>query len=233
MTRSWKRAVIGAAAVAGLAGGCATSKSASAPEIKDDWVARVPPEQMGPVNDARDSKRKAEDDVARAEVAVKDAKNELDVAKNRHAAQKKMGDAERAALKAAQDRGDPQALTSATQRTQRAELQEKVQKAVVDFGQQRVEAREAALDLAKAELKLKENTLARVEYEALSARKDTRVQDVDPQSFVAATQQREADIAQRKAKLNQEESELRTARENWQRLNEQLQAAGEATTPAG
>jgi colicin import membrane protein len=61
----------------GLASGCASTPKP--PEVRDEWVARVPPEQMGPVNDARTSLRMTNDEAVRTGVALQDAKRQVEV----------------------------------------------------------------------------------------------------------------------------------------------------------
>jgi len=228
----WKKALLGAAAVAVLGTGCATSK-ASAPEIKDDWVARVPADQMQPINDARDTRRQSEDEFKRAEVAVKDARNQLDVTENRHAAARSLREAEEASVKAAKAKGDQTLIDSAQKRLNHAQLSEKASQANVDLRRQTLEAAEAKRDLAKAHQKLSETQLQHAEFKALQQEKDTRVQNMDPQQFDAAIQQRQAEITQNEAKVNKEEMDVRNAEQKLQQMNEQLRAAGPASTPAG
>ena len=222
----WMRAVIGAIAVAGLASGCASKSAKSSPEIKSEWVAPIPPEDMQPVTQARAEQTELQQQISRDEIELKDAKNELKATKTRQSAAKKSLDAENTMLKSAQSQGDQQLIDEAQARVNQAQLHHQVSEAAVTVGEERISAMEAALGLTKAQEKRQEVEVSQTEYTALKDQGDTRVQDIDPNAFNVSLQQRDADIAAQQAKLNQAQSDsLRTAQKSWQTLNDQLEAS--------
>lgn len=221
----WRRVLGSALAVALLGlGGCSSGRSST--RVDEEWLARVPPAQMEEVRKVRLVQSKAQDETVRAEVAVEDAKKELEVARRNEEAAKARREADEAALRAARETAQGASIVQAQQRLREADLELAAAQAEVDFRERTVRTREA-LELMRArELAVADAEVAQTEYLALRRSGDVRARQLSG-----------ADFAQRLAEArsaawetqNQVEAHLqlqRQARARWQQLSEQLQGYG-------
>lgn len=195
MKALWRTALL--LAPLGLAAACATTKGP--PEVKDEWVARIPESEMGPIFDARADVRRSRDELNRAEVAVKDAKRDHDVQKGLQDAEKERLDALGKAIEAARSTGDPAQIRDAQERHARGQEMFDVAKERADVGKGRVEVAELERDLARVGVRRAEVAVEQAEYQQLRAMNDTRIRDLNPAAF-------EAEFAE----LTARESELQT-----------------------
>lgn len=219
----WSLSLLMAAA---LLTSCAKGK---APEVREDWLARVPPGQMQPVEQARGELRQAQNDKNRAEVNLQDAKNRLDVAKAERDAAKSRVDAAENQVKFARNTGDAQRVRSAQDQLSQAEAGMTAAEAQVEWAEANREAAEARVDWAEAQVGVHEALLRQAEYQVLADAKDTRVEDMDPQSFEAEVAARRADAAQARQEMERKEQQVATAYEKW---DEARSRAGEQSQPA-
>ena len=95
-----------------LLGGCASHQRSSA-KVDKEWVARVPPEQLGGVRQAQLTEDQAREEIPRAHVATQDAEQALEVARRNEDAAKARHEADELALKAAKETGDLAAIEQA------------------------------------------------------------------------------------------------------------------------
>lgn len=206
----WSTSLVAAALLAG----CAHHKG-KAPEIKEDWLARVPPGEMQPVERARSDLRQAKDNQNRAEVGLQDAKNRLDVAKAEQDAAKSRVDAAENQVKAARNTGDAQRVQRAQTELSQAEAGRAAADAKVDWADANREAAQARVDYAKAAVKTQEAQVKQAEYQVLARTNDTRVKDMHPESFQAEVNAREADEAKAQGTVREKEQKVASAYQRW------------------
>src|SRR5690606_34159932 len=202
-------------AAAALLTGCARGH---APKIEENWLARVPPEQMGPVERARAALQQAENE-----------KNRLDVAKSeRNAAQSRVKAAENQ-VELARNTGDANAVEKAEGELAKAEAGLAAAEAQVEWAEANREAAEARVKYAEAEVRTHEALLSQAQYQVLADANDTRVRDMDPQSFEAEVSARRAEAAQARRELQEKEQKVASAYQKW---DEARSRAQESDRPA-
>jgi chromosome segregation ATPase len=226
----------GMAATVFLLAACGGAREArdtsTAPKIDEAWLARVPPEDMAPVEDARTQLRAQEDELSRARVAKQDAENQRTVARNEEETAKAAVKTAESQLKAAEAQGQAPEIAEARAALERARLARQVAEANRQRADQAVEVADARIEAQEAEVKLARNFVSQAEYRALLANGDTRAAELDPAAFdqAIATSQNEANQAQ--ARVQQREQKLQTAARRHDQLRQQLQASQPAP-PAG
>src|SRR3954465_2542192 len=100
MVRSW---VAGVLFLAACGGG---RMNGEVPTIHDSWVAQLPADAKGPIEEAKAQHREARDEVARAQVAVDDAQRERETAAAQIDAARTDENTRKETVQAAQSRGD-------------------------------------------------------------------------------------------------------------------------------
>ena len=207
-------------AAAALLTGCARGH---APKVKEDWLARVPPSQMQPVEQARAELQQAQNEKNRAEVSLQDARNRLDVAKaERDAAESRVKAAENQ-VDLARNTGDSQRVKEAQSQLTQAEAGMAAAEAQVEWAEANRDAAEARVKYAEAEVRTHEALLSQAQYQVLADANDTRVEDMDPQSFEAEVSARRADSAQARRELQEKEQNVATAYQKWDEARSRAQ----------
>ncbi len=225
------RAILwGAFGVAVLGGGCAAQR-AQTPEIKEEWVARVPADQLEPVNTAREDRRRAEDEATRAEVAANDANNEVSVKKSFTDAADKRVEAAQKALDAAKDTGNQNAIDQAQAALDQANQQKQVAKAELKYTEEQRDVAKAEHEYAKARVNTQDALLEQAEYQVLKDSGDTRVKDLEPYKFeqavtTARNKEREAQL-----KISDEQSQLASAEQSLNDARQQTGIGGAGEAP--
>ncbi len=218
-----KRAILWTAfGVAVLTGGCAAQR-AQGPQIKDEWVARVPPDQLEPVNQAREDHRRAEDDATRAKVAVSDAENQVSVKKSIKKAEDTRVDAAKKAIDAAKQTGDQNQIQQAEASLHDAESQRNTTDAELKVAQQQHDLAKAKHEYAEAQLRTKNALLEQAEYQVLQQTGDTRVKDLDPHEFEQAITESRNHEREAQIKISDAQSQLASAEKA---LNDARQQTG-------
>lgn len=221
----WSLSLLAAAA---LLFGCARGK---APEIKEDWLARVPPSQMKPVEQAREELRAAQNDKNRADVALQDAENRLHVAKAERDAARSRVEAAENQVKLARNTGDAKRVQQAQAQLSQAEAGLAAADAQVEWAEANREAARARVKYAEEEVDVHEALLRQAEYQVLADANDTRVENMDPQTFEAEVAQQKAEAAQARQELEQREQQVATAYEKWDEAR--TKAGSQSQPPPG
>ena len=138
-------------------GGTSARDRTTAPKIDDAWLARVSPENLAPVEDARAQRQAQEDELNRAKVAQQDAENQLTIAKNEERTAKAAVDTAKARLEAAKQQGQAPETNQAQVGLEKARLAHRVAEANRERADQAVEAAKARVTGQEKEVKLAEN----------------------------------------------------------------------------
>ncbi len=225
--------VCGALLLGACAGGQKGPEMAEAPKIEDSWLARVPAQDLGNVEQARTERRMAQDEVDRAQVDVTDAENQLKVSESKIAAAESQVEAADAQVEAAKQTGDRMRIEEAEQNLEDRKLAAQAAEQRVEMEKARVDAAKTRHQLAEARLGTRDVMVSRAEYETLRAQGDTRVADIDPTRFDQAIADRRAREAQLEGQLAEKERSVIAAQSKYDDLQYQLQARQPQTSPAG
>ncbi len=220
MVQESRRTLLGMAAVAlmGLSA-CGTARSST--EVEDAWLARVPREQLGGVEAARAEQRQAQDEVTRAEVAVRDAERELEVTRREADAARSRWEADKASLDAARARGQQEGIdrAQASLRTSEAELA--AAQAQVDWRRKAVDAEKARRQLEERRVEVADAQLSLAEYQALRDSGDVRAQQLAEGDFHAALARAESRRADAERRVQSQAEQEQQARAQWEDLRDQ------------
>lgn len=222
---SWRRVLVGVlgAVLLGL-GGCSSGRSST--RVDEQWMARVPQEQMQDVRVAQSTQRKAAEEVMRNEVALQDAKKARDVARHNESAADAHKKATEASLKAARSQGQSQGINQAQQALRGAELESSTAQAESEYRDRAVKTLEGLKDMRARELEVADAELSQQQFLALQRSGDVRAQELSGPAF-------DKKVAEARLKADKQQREVdgllqkeRQARAQWQQLSNQTQAYG-------
>lgn len=202
------------------------------PEVEDSWLARVPKENLGSVDQARATHRQAQDDVARSELARRDAERMLDVADHERDAANAKVKASKAALNAALSKGQLEGQQAAQGELEEAERVLAASEAKVQWRQEQIRAqhfekqwRERLADAAQAELSL-------AEYQALKQSNDVRANQLSEAEFREAITKAQQEAAKERLEVERQYQDARNAYARWAQMQQQLEGYGGSGPPA-
>lgn len=210
---------------AGLAfvGACAHG-SARSDTVSDDVLARVPPDRMAEVNQARLDVNKAKDTLARENLRLSQSQKYVDVASNEVKIAEDQLNRDKSAEDAASYARNGQAASQsqstmglARQREQVAQAHVKSANDLVAYAQERVNAAQKAVDLANA--RLEESKL-----KAVQASGDPAAKDIDGDAIARRVQDSRVALVQERTKVEQAKTNAAASRSSWVALRDQLPA---------
>jgi len=206
-----------------FAGACAHGSSRS-DTVSDEALARVPPDRMAEVNQARLDVSKAKDNLARENLRLNKAKKYVDVANSEvKIAEEQLNrnqSAQDAANYARNDQAAEQsqsAMGLARQREQVAKGHVKAANDLVAYAQTRVGAAQKAVDLANARLE-------QAKFKAVQASGDPVANSIDGQAIAKRVEDTRVALEQERTKVAQSKANASASRTSWIALREQLPA---------
>jgi len=211
----FRNTLLGTLSAVMLVTGCASGGG----EMKDEWLARVPQEQMSGVESARAGERQALDDVNRAEVAKGDAERALEVAKSQRDSAKSSLKADETSLEAATAQGQAPGITSSTNALETGKLKSQAVDAQVVWREKDLAAAEANIDLRREQVKVAEAQRKLAQYQALRNTNDVRVKDYSENDFREALKDAQEDAAEVQEKVSKLQAEAGDAKSEFDRLN--------------
>jgi len=214
-------------AALGLALACAhggSEKKAKYTPVSDADLGRLPPDRLGPIVQARADASGSHDAVARSQLRLQQAQQELSYAKADATAA--AADDQRAAaeINAAKQAGDQGMMGRAIELTEAAKLRHQAADAHQAYAQKLVQAAQADLEAAKAGEALAAARLERAKLTALQQAEIPAATKYDPaqlEAHVAQVQQAEAAA---RTKASQADNDALVARQAWQGLDQRWQA---------
>jgi colicin import membrane protein len=216
------RMLVAVAALA-VAGACAHGSTRS-DTVSDEALARVPPDQMAAVNQARLDLNKANDSVARENLRLNKAKKYVDVANNEVKIAQEQLNRDKSAQEAANYARNDQASTQsqsamglARQREQVANAHVKSANELVNYAQARVDAAQKAVDLANARLE-------QAKFKAVQASDKPSAANIDGPAIAKKVEDARIGLEQERAKVSQAKANASAARTSWIALRDQLPA---------
>ena len=217
--------VLAAMAALAVAGACAHGSSVKSDTVSDEALARVPPDKMAGVNQARLDVAKAKDTLARENLSHEKANRYIEVAKNEVAIAKAQIDRSESAQKAADYARNDQATSQSQSAMGLARQREQVANSHVNAAQElekysaaRVSAAQKAVDLANARLE-------QAEFKAVQATGDPVINNIDGQAIAKRVEDTRVALEQDRAKVSQTKASASAARSSWVALRDQLPAA--------
>ena len=222
---SWRRVLAGVlgAGLLGL-GGCSGGRSNA--KVDEDWMARVPEPQMEEVRKVRIVQNKAQDEVARARLAVEDGKQALEVARDRLEAAKAQREADESAVLAARATAYGPDIARAESALRESDLELKTAEAEVGFRERTVVTREAMERMRARELAVADAELAQTEYQALLRSGDVRARRLSAADFAEALAKARSEAWETQREVDALLQRQRQAQARWQQLDAQTQAYG-------
>ena len=209
--------------VAGAVGltGCSLFQKGS-DSVTPEQLARIPADQLGPVNEAKTELQKATDEVARRDGALQSSQNEVNVAKQELNVANAQLDQSKALLSQANfDRNSEEGLKAARAQT--------VNQAKQEEAQAHVSAANAAADLANAQKREAEalRNLAQAKLdltggEALKASGDPSGKNVNIDSMRSKVEDRSKQVEQARNDVAKLQTQAERERAAWQVANEHL-----------
>ena len=216
------RVLVLSAALA-FAGACAHG-SARSDTVRDDVLARVPPDRMAEVNQAREDVNKAKDNLARENLRLNQAKKYVDVASNEAKIAEDQLNRDKAAQEAANYARNDKAATQsqsamglARQREQVAQAHGKAANDLVVYAQERVNAAQKAVDLANARLE-------QAKFKAVQASGDPAAKNIDGDAIAKRVEDSRVGLEQERNKVTQAKANASASRSSWVALRDQLPA---------
>jgi hypothetical protein len=207
--------------------GCA-STGGQGQRVGDPDLGRLAPSQMAPVDEARQFRASAHDELARAKLRLQDSQHEVARAEaDRQAASAAAARAE-VENKLAQETRDPAQLERARQAQQQAELQKAAAEAHTEYAKGLQEANEASLEAANRQVQLAE---ARLEWSKLQALQQadipaaTRYDAGKFQESASDAQKRFDEALERARELH---GHADASQQRWRDAQRQMQARGGA-----
>jgi colicin import membrane protein len=216
-----------AATLAAVAlGGCWVFRGRG-PELRpvsDADFGVLSPDQMGPVDTARGSLFAARDAVVRAQLRLREARNEVDLARlDRTAAQ---AEAQRAAgtVRAAGESADPSAQARAKELAEAARLRIEAAQAHATYAERLVEARKADVEAAGARVRIAEAELERSKLTALEEARIPAARNYDPRPLDALVARAQSAAQERAAAARAADQRAAEAQGAWRTLSQRYQA---------
>ncbi|WP_043710940.1 hypothetical protein [Corallococcus macrosporus] len=204
-----------------LLGGCASHRASSSAKVEEEWVARVPPDELGSVQQAALAEEQAREQITRTQVARKDAEAAKEVAQRNEEAAKSRHAAARLALKSAEDTGDSAAIEQAQATACTAQHAVTLAEAETAWRDDAVTTLKSLEDMRQRELDVADAQLEQARYEAVNANADVRAKELNAGDFASAVAdaRRKASEQQNQVDANLQREEQAKAR--WQQLQEQ------------
>jgi len=221
--------VLALAAVAGCAGMRGGAReSPPAAQVSDADFGRLGPDQMAPVDQARQFLASARDEQGRAKLRQQQTMHEADLATADQAAA--ASDAQRAAAQAkmANDSREPAALEQARQLQEQAQLHKSEADAHAEYAAKLAEARQAAVKAADDQVALGE---AKVEWSKLQALQLASVPAAgkyDAGKFQTRVNEAQKSFDEALKKARELEGQATASQQRWEDLQKQIQARGGA-----
>jgi chromosome segregation ATPase len=212
-----------AAVMGGCVHGAATSEARSS-TVSDADVGRLGPEQVGPVDQARQELAGARNALSRTSLRLQQAQNEEGIAKAEQQAaeaDQKLADAQQ---KVANDSRVPDALEKARQLQGQANANKQRADLHAEYARKLVEQRKAEAQAAEQQVKVAE---ARVEWSKLQALEQVQnpaSTKYDAGRFQTAVNDAQGDLDKATQKAQQLEAQATAARQRWEDAERRLQA---------
>lgn len=217
--------VLAAMAALAVVGACAHGSSVKSDTVSDEALARVPPDKMAGVNQARLDVAKAKDTLARENLSHEKAKRYIEVANNEVSIAKAQIERDQSAQQAADYARNEKTATQSQSAMGLARQREQVANSHVNAAQElekysaaRVSAAQKAVDLANARLE-------QAEFKAVQATGDPVINNIDGQAIGKRVEDARVALEQERAKVSQTKASASAARSSWVALRDQLPAA--------
>ena len=185
-------------------------------QVSQDQIARVPPKDLAGVNQARVTLAKAEDEVARQQLAVKSAKDEVDVANDEVKTVQAQIDELNSQIKKAEHDRNKTTL-------QRSQQQLKVANAQLDAAKARVTSAKSGVDLANANMAqteaqrdLAKDQLENQQYLALKQSGDPEWKKVNANGILSRIDDDNKKIEQARLDVQHQKTTAASNRAAWQ-----------------
>ncbi|NOJ82361.1 hypothetical protein [Myxococcus xanthus] len=202
-----------------LLGGCASHRSSA--KVDKQWVARVPPGELGNVREAQLTEDHAREQRTRTQVARQDAEAEREVAQRNEDAAKSRREASESALEAAQATGDVAAIERAQNAACTAQHALTLAEAETAWRDDAVTTLKSLEVMRQRELDVADAQLEQAKYEAVNANADVRAKELSPGDFSSAVADARRKAADQQRQVDANLQREHQAKARWQQLQDQ------------
>ncbi|NVI98268.1 hypothetical protein HV824_09035 [Myxococcus sp. AM009] len=202
-----------------LLGGCAAQRSSA--KVEKEWVARVPPGDLGNVRQAQLTEEQAQEQITRAQVASQDAEAAREVVQRNEDAAKARYEAGEAALEVAQATGDVAAIERAQNAACTAQHALTLAEAEAAWRDDAVTTSKSLEVMRQRELDVADAQLEQAEYEAVNANADVRAKELSPGDFSSAVADARRKAAEQQQQVDANLQREQQAKARWQQLQDQ------------
>jgi hypothetical protein len=215
---------------ASLALACATQKAEGPKqaEVLDVDYGRLAPNQTAMVEAARRNEMAARDDLARAQVRLRQADHEMELAQAEAPAVEADRKRAEAEAKMASESREPTAVERAGTAKQAADLHERAAKAHADYAARLKEACAAEMTAAQRRLDASTARVGQAKLRAMQTAGVPAAQKYDPMSFDKAVSDATAKQTQAEVEALQKRQQAVTAERQWDDLQNQLRTTTSA-----
>ncbi|MDC0709919.1 hypothetical protein POL68_15705 [Stigmatella sp. ncwal1] len=222
---NWRKALLAVAGGALVAlSGCSAGHSNS--RIKEEWLARVPEDQLGGVRQAQTERMQANDAIVRADVEIRDAERALEVVRREEGAARMRKEAEEASVKAAEAQGQREHIREAQASLKAAQGMQDAAKAQVAWREHVVETKKTMKQLREREAEVASAELSLAEYKALKASGDVRADGLSEADFNSSVADARGRLASVQKQVEKDQKQERQARAQWENLLDRAQGYG-------
>jgi hypothetical protein len=200
--------------------------------VSDADYGRLSPDQLGPLNSARDRLSEATDEVARVKLRAQQADNEVELARADQAMANAAKELASAELKSAGKSNAPDAKAKAQEDAARAELQSRSARAHLAWANQVGKARDAELQAAERLVKVREAELEQAKLESLVQAKIPAAAKYDASLFEARVAEARKEYLEAEADAKARMSDARQGENTWRTLHAQYRERMLGATPA-
>jgi hypothetical protein len=204
-------------------------ESAPPAQVSEADFSRLAPDEMGPVNEAREYLASAREEQGRAKLRQQDTMHEADLAKADQ--QAAYSDEQRAVTQAkmANDSREPAQLEQARQFQELARLHKSEAEAHAQYAAKLAEARKADVQSAEDQVALGEAKLEWAKLQAMQQANVPAAGKYDPTGFQARVDNAKKKCDHSLQTASDLEGQASSLKQLWQDLQQQLQAHGNAT----
>lgn len=213
------------AAASLLASGCSMfqDKKAEFRPVSEADFGRLAPDQLGPVEGAREQVFAARDEASRAKLRLQQAENEAELARADQAMVQAAMQRAKAEQNVARKSNAPEAKAKAQEAAAQAELQARSARAHLSYANKLGAARQAELDAAEALVKVREAELEQAKLDALSQAGIPAATKYDPSLFAARVAELRKEHLEAESEAKVRMGEAKQGENTWRTLHAQYQ----------
>ena len=219
-------------AIAVAATACASTRAEKS-EVSAADLGRLSPEQMGPVDEARQARATAVDEEARARLRQQEAQHERDLAQADVTAADASAQQAEAQSKIANETRRPDQLERASRLQERARAQKEVATAHLEYANRLFDARQAEAETAAKQIEFRDARLEKAKLDAMRQAKVPASSAYDTGRFQSRVHDSQQSYEEARKQSRELDGQATSSQRRWKDLQRQFQAKGRGAAPTG